>query len=164
MNDREFRQHLVKLRLERERKEAQAANAVKKPPATAKSQKAKKSGRRRLTFVAVGIQLFTITPFHSHYRTLALATAECERCKRGNNGLPRLKRDRELQRRSLSVKPTSRPYLLLFHIETNGKKTLAVLDGTPHLSALEEIACVISRDDVRIEGMAASFTVPILVV
>ena len=64
----------------------------------------------------------------------------------------------------MSVKPTSRPYLLLFHIETNGKKTLAVLDGTPHLSALEEIACVISRDDVRIEGMAASFTVPILVV
>ena len=43
MNDREFRQHLVKLRLERERKVAQAANAaVKKPPATAKSQKAKK--------------------------------------------------------------------------------------------------------------------------
>jgi hypothetical protein len=27
VNDREFRQHLVKLRLERERKEAQAANA-----------------------------------------------------------------------------------------------------------------------------------------
>jgi hypothetical protein len=44
VNDREFRQHLIKLRLERERKEAQAANAaVKKPPATAKSQKAKKS-------------------------------------------------------------------------------------------------------------------------
>jgi hypothetical protein len=39
MNDREFRQRLVKLRLERERKEAQATNAVKKPPATAKSQK-----------------------------------------------------------------------------------------------------------------------------
>src|SRR6516162_9441031 len=35
VNDREFRQHLVKLRLERERREAQAANAaaVKKPPA-----------------------------------------------------------------------------------------------------------------------------------
>jgi hypothetical protein len=34
VNDREFRQHLVKLRLARERKEAQAANAaqVKKPP------------------------------------------------------------------------------------------------------------------------------------
>ena len=45
MNDREFRQHLVKLRLERERKEAQAENAAlkKKPPATAKSQKAKKT-------------------------------------------------------------------------------------------------------------------------
>jgi hypothetical protein len=43
VNDREFRQHLVKLSLERERKEAQAANAaVKKPPAAAKSQKAKK--------------------------------------------------------------------------------------------------------------------------
>jgi hypothetical protein len=42
VNDREFRQHLIKLRLERERKEAQAANAVKKPPATAKAQKAKK--------------------------------------------------------------------------------------------------------------------------
>jgi hypothetical protein len=43
VNDREFRQHLIKLRLERERKEAEAANAaVKKPPATAKSQKAKK--------------------------------------------------------------------------------------------------------------------------
>ena len=43
MNDREFRQRLVKSRLERERKEAQAANAaIKKPPATAKSQKAKK--------------------------------------------------------------------------------------------------------------------------
>ena len=32
MNDREFRQHLVKLRLERERKEAQAANAAVKKP------------------------------------------------------------------------------------------------------------------------------------
>jgi hypothetical protein len=43
VNAREFRQRLVKLRLERERKEAQAANAaVKKPPATAKSQKPKK--------------------------------------------------------------------------------------------------------------------------
>jgi len=42
VNDREFLQHLIKLRLERERKEAQAANAVKKPPTTAKSQKAKK--------------------------------------------------------------------------------------------------------------------------
>ena len=42
VNDREFRQHLIKLRLERERKEAQSANAVKKPPATAKSQKVKK--------------------------------------------------------------------------------------------------------------------------
>jgi hypothetical protein len=43
VNDREFRKDLVVLRLERERKEAQAANAaVKKPPATAKSQKAKK--------------------------------------------------------------------------------------------------------------------------
>ena len=31
VNDREFRQHLVTLRLERERKEAQAANAVRKP-------------------------------------------------------------------------------------------------------------------------------------
>lgn len=42
MNDREFRQHLIKLRL-RERKEAQAAiAAVKKPPAIAKFQKAKK--------------------------------------------------------------------------------------------------------------------------
>jgi hypothetical protein len=30
VNDREFRQHLVKLRLERERKEAQAANAAVK--------------------------------------------------------------------------------------------------------------------------------------
>ena len=44
MNDREFREHLIKLRLERERKEAQAANAaVKKPPASAKSRKAKKT-------------------------------------------------------------------------------------------------------------------------
>jgi hypothetical protein len=43
VNDREFRQHLVKVRLERERKEAQAANAaVKKSPVTAKSQKVKK--------------------------------------------------------------------------------------------------------------------------
>jgi hypothetical protein len=42
VNDREFRQHLVKLRLERKRKEARAATAVKKPPVTAKSQKAKK--------------------------------------------------------------------------------------------------------------------------
>jgi hypothetical protein len=34
VNDREFKKHLVALRLERERKEAQAANAaVKKPPA-----------------------------------------------------------------------------------------------------------------------------------
>ena len=45
MNDRQFRHHLIKLRLERERKEAQAANAaVRKPPATAKPQKAKKRG------------------------------------------------------------------------------------------------------------------------
>ena len=43
VNDREFKKHLVALRLERERKEAQAANAaLKKPPATAKPQKAKK--------------------------------------------------------------------------------------------------------------------------
>jgi hypothetical protein len=36
VNDREFRKHLIELRLERERKEAQAANAaVKKPPARA---------------------------------------------------------------------------------------------------------------------------------
>jgi hypothetical protein len=43
VNERQFRQHLIKKRLERERKEAEAANtAVKKPPATAKSQKAKK--------------------------------------------------------------------------------------------------------------------------
>jgi hypothetical protein len=42
VNDREFRQRLVKLRLERERKDAQAANAAKKPPVSAKSQKAKK--------------------------------------------------------------------------------------------------------------------------
>jgi hypothetical protein len=43
VNDRDFRKRHVALRLERERKEAQAANAVKKPPATAKSQKAKKT-------------------------------------------------------------------------------------------------------------------------
>jgi hypothetical protein len=44
VNDREFKKHVVALRLERERKEAQAANsAVKKPPAVAKSQKAKKT-------------------------------------------------------------------------------------------------------------------------
>ena len=50
MNDREFRQHLIKLRL-RERKKAQDANAaVKKPPATAKSQKAKK---RRSAYAGV---------------------------------------------------------------------------------------------------------------
>jgi hypothetical protein len=44
VNDREFKKHLVALRLERERKEAQAANAaaLKKPPATARPQKAKK--------------------------------------------------------------------------------------------------------------------------
>jgi hypothetical protein len=43
VNECEFPQRLVKLRLERDRKEAQAANlALKKPPATAKSQKAKK--------------------------------------------------------------------------------------------------------------------------
>jgi hypothetical protein len=42
VNDREFRQHRIKLRFERERKEAQAANTVKKPPAAAKAQKAKK--------------------------------------------------------------------------------------------------------------------------
>jgi hypothetical protein len=43
VNDREFRKRLVALRLERECKEAQAANAaVKKPPASAKFQKAKK--------------------------------------------------------------------------------------------------------------------------
>jgi hypothetical protein len=43
VNDRQFRQHLIKLRLERGRKEAQAANAaLKKPPAAAMSQKAKK--------------------------------------------------------------------------------------------------------------------------
>ena len=42
LNDRKFREHL--LRLERERKEAQAANAaVKKPPTTAKSQRVKKT-------------------------------------------------------------------------------------------------------------------------
>ena len=40
MNEREFRQHLAKLRTERQRKEAEAANAtLKKPPATAKPQK-----------------------------------------------------------------------------------------------------------------------------
>ena len=50
MNDRESRPHLIKLRL-RERKEFQAANAaVKKPPATAKSQKAKK---RRSAYAGV---------------------------------------------------------------------------------------------------------------
>jgi hypothetical protein len=44
MNDREFREHLIKKRLERERRAAQVANAaVKKPPAAAKSQKAKKT-------------------------------------------------------------------------------------------------------------------------
>ena len=43
MNDREFRQHLANKRLELQRKEAEAANmALKKPPATAKSQKAKR--------------------------------------------------------------------------------------------------------------------------
>jgi hypothetical protein len=43
VSDREFKKHLAALRLEPERKEAQAANAaVNKPPATAKSQKAKK--------------------------------------------------------------------------------------------------------------------------
>jgi hypothetical protein len=44
MNDREFREHLGKKRLERQRKEAQAENmALKKPPASAKSQKATKT-------------------------------------------------------------------------------------------------------------------------
>jgi hypothetical protein len=44
VNDREFKKYLSKLRLERERKEAKAAKAaVKKPPATAKPQKAKKT-------------------------------------------------------------------------------------------------------------------------
>jgi hypothetical protein len=43
VNDREFKKYLSQLRVERERKEAQAANAaVKKSPATVKSQKAKK--------------------------------------------------------------------------------------------------------------------------
>jgi hypothetical protein len=43
-------------------------------------------------------------------------------------------------------------------------KTLAALDWAPHLSALREVGCVISSNDVRIKGMTATFTVPVLVV
>ena len=49
MNDREFRKHLADKRLERLRKEAEAANAeaqaaaLKKPPAAAKAPKIKKT-------------------------------------------------------------------------------------------------------------------------
>jgi len=43
-------------------------------------------------------------------------------------------------------------------------ETLAVLDGASHLSALREIGRVISSNGVRIERMAAPFTVPVLVV
>ena len=50
------------------------------------------------------------------------------------------------------------------HIETDAKETPAILDGASHLPALREIACFISHDDVRIEGMATSLTVSILVV
>jgi len=40
MNEREFRRFLTKLRAERQRKEAEAANtAVRRPPATAKAKK-----------------------------------------------------------------------------------------------------------------------------
>ena len=67
---------------------------------------------------------------------------------------------RSVHRRSLSLRFGT----FLFHIETNGKQTLAVFDGASHLSALRKVACVKSSDDVRIEGMAASFTVPALVV
>jgi hypothetical protein len=43
VNEREFRQHLAKLRAEHQRKEAEAANAtLKKPPATARPQKIRK--------------------------------------------------------------------------------------------------------------------------
>jgi hypothetical protein len=63
----------------------------------------------------------------------------------------------------VSVGCHSGSFLFLFHIETDVEKTRAILDGASHLSALREIACVISHDDVRIKGMATSFTVSILV-
>jgi hypothetical protein len=59
---------------------------------------------------------------------------------------------------------TFRIALVVFHIETNGKKTLAILDRTPHLSALRKVARVTGNDDMWVEGMAASFAVPILIV
>lgn len=43
MNDREFRQHLVEKRLERQRKAAQAANTARKPPGSERVRKIKRT-------------------------------------------------------------------------------------------------------------------------
>jgi len=56
------------------------------------------------------------------------------------------------------------PAIFLFQIETDGKQTLTVLDGTTHLSARRKVIHVIGHNDVRLEGVAAPFTVSGLVV
>ena len=54
--------------------------------------------------------------------------------------------------------------LFVFEIETDRREALAAFDLTPHLSTLGKVTFVIRDDDVRVERVAASFAVPVLIV